>query len=284
MQTIEIIDSLGEPRYLMPLEAMRPARTHAVFGDTANTPPLIPRSQWVPASLRTVAPPPKDQNGIGACNAFATVTAVEISRAFSGHPYQPLSAGYLYGNINGQRDRGSLLEDALEWMTQHGTCLASTVGMLDWQRSKWPAHAAEEAKRHRIQEYYLCPTFEHLASAIQYGFAGNIGIMWGGADNPDGDGWLPDRAAGRTGGHAIAFVGLVRRGDQWGIQIQNSWSPRWGAQGYAVLSETRIRSETGQFGWFVVRCATVADGSRDVPQPVATEHHPSPSPSQEQTA
>lgn len=261
---IEITDSLGEVRYLMPAESMvvTPGKFRT-FGDGAF--PVIPRDQWKPVDLAPVAPPIKDQDGIAACNAFASVTTLEIARAIAGLPFVPLSTGYLYGCINGQRDQGSLLEDAIEWMQTNGVCEASVVGMLDWRKSQWPAAAAERAKQFRVLEWWQCPTFDHFASAIQCGFACNIGMMWGRTDNPDSDGFLPDRAAG-GGGHSIAVTGLVYKNGRWGVKLRNSWSAKWGINGECIVSENRAKAEQGNFGWFATRSVTVADIDPKVPE------------------
>lgn len=264
---IDIVDSLGETRFLMPMENLKVTKAFKTFGEEAGSPPLIPRDQWKPIDLNPVCPPIKDQDGIGACNAFATVTAVEVAYKLNGIDCPPLSTGYLYGAINGQRDQGSTLEDAIEWMTKNGTCKASTVGMLDWQKGKWPSNAATEAKQYRALEYWWCPTFDHFASALQYGYAGNVGMMWGSADNPDGDGYLPDRVGGRAGGHAIAVTGLCHDGNKWGTLQNNSWSAKWGWQGGRFkISEARHKNEQGNFGWFVVRAVTFPT-DQSIPQP-----------------
>lgn len=264
---IEITDSIGESRWLMPMESMKVTKTFKVFGDDAGSPPLIKREDWKPIDLLPVCPPIKDQDGIGACNAFATVTAVEVVYKLCGIQIPELSPGYLYGNINGQRDQGSLLEDAIEWMTKYGTCTSATVGNLEWQKSKWPGKAADEAKQYKALEYWWCPTFDHFASAMQYGYAGNVGMMWGSNDNPDANGYLPDRAGGRAGGHAIAVTGLCNDNGKWGTLQNNSWSTKWGWQGGRFkLSEARIKSEAGSFGWFVVRAVTFPD-NQSIPQP-----------------
>jgi hypothetical protein len=206
-------------------------------------------------SLGTITTPIKDQDGIGACNAFATVDTVETAYAINRIECPPLSTGYLYGNINGGRDQGSMLEDAIEWMQTHGTCKASTVGMLDWKKSQWPAGAAEEAKQYRVLEWWTCPTFEHVVSAILRGFAVNIGVMWGNSDNPDADGWLPDSVRG-GGGHSIMRCSVEHRGGIWGVGGKNSWSEKWGKKGWMTFSEKRLTAEQGNFGWFAVRAVT----------------------------
>lgn len=265
---IEIIDAIGEPRFLMPLEFQQKKELAAalpVFGD-AGSPPLIPRDQWKPTSLGTVTPAIKDQDGVGACNAFATVITVEIARAAAGLDYVELSPGYLYGSINGQRDQGSLLEDAIRWMTQHGTCTAATVPPIAWRRNQWPSAAATEAQHYRVLEWWWAPTTEHLVSGIMRGFAANIGVMWYGADNPNADGWLPDRPRGQAGGHAIARDEVVFDGSRWGVGGPNSWSPRWGKQGRMIFSEQRLKAEEGNFGWFLTRAVTFpSDGGLPTP-------------------
>jgi hypothetical protein len=234
-----------------------------VYGGVEET-PLVPRAAWKPISLRPVMPQIKDQDGVGACNAFATCSIVEACRAFVGLPPVRLSPGYLYGNINGQRDEGSLLEDALRWMADHGTCTADTVPELAWRKRDWPPHAAAEAAHFRVAEAFLCPTFDHIASALQRGFFVNMGVAWHEGDSPDPDGWLPESPRGQWGGHAIAGCGLVKRGSQWGIQFANSWGEGWGAGGFGILPERRFQGPIG--GWWAVRAVTFPEQG-DVPLP-----------------
>jgi len=262
---IEIIVD-GEPRYLMPPEYMEFRKTafRGVYGDSGSG-PMVPRANWQPSGLKGIALPIKDQNGIGACNAFATVTAMEYAYQFAYNQAPQLSAGWLYGNINGGRDQGSLLEDAIQWVQKHGVCLASTVGMLDW-RSKSQS-AIVEAESYKVTEWWECPTFEHVASAVQNGFAVNIGMMWYDGDRPDSDGWLPDRPRGGAGGHAIARTNLVQRNGVWGIEGPNSWGERWGNRGWFTVSENRMKNEEGNFGWFAVRSVTAPPNLQPIPAP-----------------
>lgn len=230
-----------------------PPITAKLYGSTPDT-PLIPRSQWKEIDLSAYLPDVKDQDGVGACNAFATVTAVEATRNLHGLSYVRLSPGYLYGNINGGRDDGSMLEDGLAWMTQHGTCEAKTVPELSWRKSAWPAGAAAEAKQYVVLEAYLCPTFDHYASALQSGFFGIEGILWFHNFNVDRDGWLPSRGTGGYGGHALCGYGLAQRNGVWGVRTRNSWGPRWGQGGNCVIPESLFSGPVG--GWWAVR-ATV---------------------------
>lgn len=59
-----------------------------------------------------------NQASLGKCNASATVAAFHNRRMLEGHPHEVLSDCYLYMNINGGADQGSLLIDGLEFSKQ----------------------------------------------------------------------------------------------------------------------------------------------------------------------
>ncbi len=225
--------------------------TWKTFG-TAPQVPLIERSSWKKVDLSAFLPAVKDQDGIGACNAFATIEATEAARKQAGLKYVRLSPGYLYGNINGGSDSGSLLEDGLSWMMDHGTCSTATVPDLDWRHR--PASAATEAKSYKVVEAYVCPDFDAMASALQQGFFIVEGLMWYDNFNPDRDGWLPARGAGGVGGHALCGYGLVQRNGVWGIMTRNSWGPSWGVGGNCVIPETLFGQQIG--GFWAIRSVT----------------------------
>ena len=230
-----------------------------VYGTTPQT-PLIPRAQWKPMSLEAYLPAVKDQDGIGACNAFSTINLTMGCRAQSGLAFRDLSTGYLYGNINGGSDDGSLLEDAMAWMITNGTCLSSTVPDLVWQKNKWTnaAKAKEEAKNFSVLEAYVCQNFDQLASAVQEGFFLGQGIRWYDNYNTDADGWLPASGRGNWGGHAVCGFGLAQRNGVWGIATRNSWSSSWGNNGNMVIPESLYDNTIG--GWWAVRAVRQVDG------------------------
>jgi hypothetical protein len=261
---LSIVDDDGVVRFLGNIPG--PVRYGwTPYGETPKA-PLIPRSQWKPVDLDAFVSPVKDQDGIGACNAFATCNAAEACRRQAGLPDVRLSPGYLYGSINGQRDQGSMLEDALRWMVEHGTCTEATVGALAWRRPQWrdAQRIEQERSLYRFLEAYWCPSFDHLASAVQMGFFLDLGIMWCANFRPDADGWLPEAGRGQQGGHAILGKGLFERGGKWGLGMVNSWGRAWGANGRAVIPEPHFR--TGLVGgWWAVR--SVVTESTDVPAP-----------------
>jgi hypothetical protein len=247
----------GEAGYARKLGNLPPPdnKVRGVFPLFGSSPavPKIPRAQWKPVNLEAYLPPVYDQDGVGACNAFATITVVEASRRMSGLPYIKLSPGFLYGAINGGSDQGSLLEDGLQWMTDKGTVRVSTVGYLDWRKGRSlmnNAAALSEAAAFRVVEAYECPSFDHIASALQQGFFIVEGLMWFDNFTPDRDGWLPARGAGGMGGHALCGYGLAQRNGAWGIRTRNSWSASWGVGGNCIIPESLFDNRIGGF-WAV---------------------------------
>jgi hypothetical protein len=244
-----IIDDTGQQRFLgnnYPFAGL--TKAWRIYGDVPET-PMISRGKWQPTDLSTYMSPVKDQDGIGACNGFDTIYIAEGCRAIQGLPHVTLSPGYLYGNINDGVDDGSLLEDAMQWMMERGTCLASTVSELDWHSQ--PVAAVEEAKKYRVLEAFVCPTFEHMASAIQCGFLVSAGVLWYGNYTPDSEGWLPSRGRGQSGGHAICRCSLKERNGVWGLGGPNSWGVSWGLNGYFTMPELGFSGPVG--GWWAVR-------------------------------
>lgn len=235
----------------MGMIAAKPKLKWAVYGTTPQT-PMIPRAQWKEVDLEAYLPPVKDQDGIGACNAFATITATEASREIAGLSYVKLSPGWLYGRINGGRDQGSTLEDGLAWMVEHGTCTSATVGDLSWRSN--PSKAAQEAKNYRVVEAYLCPTVDHMASALQQGFVIVEGLLWRDNFTPDKDGWLPSVGRGGAGGHALCGYGLTQRNGVWGIKTRNSWGVTWGNGGNCVIPESLFDGQIS--GYWAIRSVT----------------------------
>lgn len=242
-----------------------PTRSHStswpVFAAGPTNVQLIPRTQWDGLlaefdslnEFHPAVPYVHDQNGIGQCNADATASLIEFTRAIQGLPSVKLSAADLYHRINDGVDRGSLLEDAIREVMDRGIGTADTSG-LRWKSGefKGPAPAAERA-RFKVLEAYLCPTFEHCFSAVLQGFGLVSGILWYDSYTPDLDGWLPS-PAGRFGGHAILGYKPARRNGKYGIWHVNSWGNSWGRNGRFVIPESAFNGPIG--GWWAARAVT----------------------------
>ena len=261
MSTIERAVIAGEERVL---GGCRPrladvGALFAVWGDPGQQVAKIARNQWQPVSWRHKVVRIMDQDGVGACNAFASCQALETCRSIAGQRHVELSPGNLYGRINGGRDMGSALGDALQALRNEGVCTQSLVKPLDWHPRGWPDSWKTEAQQFRILEAFDCPTFDHIASAIQCGFLVDYGIMVGRNFDVESDGWVGEYRGG-GGGHALCGVGLVERGGKWGILTANSWGEKWGDKGFGVVPESYFRGSFND-AWAVRAVTTESSDS-----------------------
>jgi hypothetical protein len=235
-----------------------------VYGDTAKT-PLIPRSEWKarvdamggPGPDAPFLSPVHNQSSIGMCNASATASAMESQRAKQGLPYRQLSAGDLYRRIcfNG-RDSGSTLQDGIRAAMADGIATTKTVPYLEWRRDA--VGAATERAENRVLEAFVCPSFDHVYSAVLCGYDIISGIWWYDGYTPGADGWLP-RPSGNRGGHAVHGFKPTYRGTEFGVWHKNSWTERWGLRGLCVFPE-RSYDAGGINGWWAVRSVTDEGG------------------------
>ena len=261
---------------IMPTKSLSPDWVE--FGTTPQA-PLIPRGQNGENWKRLIdamgtgpelanLPPLHDQNGVGQCNPEAAVTMMEALRNRQGLEYVRLSAADLYHRINWGRDGGSLLEDAMAEMVKTGVGTAATSGEL-WKSGSFKGEAsAAERARFKVQELYICPTFDHMMSASIQGFFGVSGIPWYDNYTPGEDGWLP-RPRGNSGGHAIMSYKPTYRivGGQieFGIWHKQSWYAGWYPKmnNSFVISESAFSGPVG--GWWVARSVTDEGGVLPTP-------------------
>jgi hypothetical protein len=213
-------------------------KPHFPIAGTVEDCPIFPRSEWAECSIRHKAWTVIDQNPQNSCCPSATCGAAMMLREMAGEERILLSQGSLYGQINGGRDGGASIDDALEAMMTTGVCSAAVIGPQDWQGRDWPSDWKTEARKFRLLEAFDCPTFDAAASAVVRGMPVVFGVYWG------------------AGGHAITAVGLKRLDSGWGLEFLNSWGAAWGDGGFGVLPEAKcagIRS----FGAFAIRSVTI---------------------------
>lgn len=245
-----------------------PSSGWPIYGSVPNT-PIVPRSEWKDAIGTDTGPETgwplpyvHDQTDIGMCNASATASAMESTRAKQGLKVRKLSAGDLYRRIcfRGQ-DSGSLLEDGVRVAMAEGLPTVETCPYLDW-RDNFTA-AAPERSQNRVLEAFLCPTFDACMSAVLSGYDLISGIMWYDSYRPTAATgfWLP-RPSGGAGGHAVhGFKGTWRNagaGVEFGIWHKNSWRSSWGLNGCCVFPEASYAGPVG--GWWAVRSVTDEGG------------------------
>jgi hypothetical protein len=196
----------------------------------------------------------RNQGNVGSCNGFAAASALERTRWLRGLPTVKLSGVGLYAAINGGQDRGSMLDDGMQWMQRQGVPPDSLVPEFEWRKSKILSEAWEEAKRFKGFECYGISSAEELASALAAGFVCVIAVHAGnGGLSPDN---VVDWGNG-PGNHAVCCDDLRIRGGRYEFQIANSWGLNWGERGRAWLQWDRHLSQPIRSHFFyAVRAAT----------------------------
>jgi len=210
---------------------------------------LVPRAQWSPITTTAFLPPVTDQNGQWACVGFGSVGAMRAARILSGLEDVHLSAGDLYRRINGGRDAGASITDALEELQINGVCSTSLLGDLEWRKGQ-PPHWADEAPQFRVTEIWECNSFDAIISALQLGAAAVVfGIELGSNFSPDARGVI-GRKRGRGGGHCQFAYGCEIIDGTWHAAVRNSWG-NWGLNGDCFMPESYFPSDDVYGAWGV---------------------------------
>lgn len=184
-----------------------------------------------------------DQQMTSSCVGQSTTAGIQSARIQGGASYTELNPYFTYGLINGGRDAGAMISHALTALTQYGTCLKEDLSPGMMYQNQFPQIAFEHAKQNRLIQALRCDSFEEICSALSLGFFTPLGIMVGqNFANLDSEGVAP-LPAGGGGGHAILGCGLKKSSRYgWLIKIKNSWSARFGLNGYCYLRKEHFRS------------------------------------------
>ena len=194
---------------------------------------LIPRDQWRPRNdMPRLVPSVLNQGSHGACVAFGCTQGVKVLRRIAGLPDVDLSSWDLYRRICGGRDAGASISDGLAALRDEGVATLQFCPSFTLSSKKLPEWKAD-AEKHKIQEWFDCPTREAIATALQLGFVVPFGVPVTSSWEPGPDGWLSPRG-GVRGGHCILGLGFASKDGRWGVPFVNSWTEGWGIKGWAI--------------------------------------------------
>ncbi len=200
-------------------------------------------SQWQEIDLSWHKPPILDQGASSSCVGQAACAGMEVCYMQSGRPLVEFNPYFVYGLINNGRDAGAMISDSLKAMIQYGICQKENLPNGVMFKNQFPQTAYTNATRFKLAQAYRCPTFNDICSALSLGFVTPLGIMVGNNfPQLDSEGVCP-LPAGGGGGHAILGVGLKKSQRYgWLIKIMNSWSSRFGMNGYAYIHKGHFQS------------------------------------------
>jgi len=216
---------------------------------------LIPRDEWRDrikeideqgSWLKNAAGelPVKDQNGLGYCHAYGTISPMEIARKIQGYPYVELSAESVGGIVTNWRNEGAYPEDDLAVAVKYGACAQSFMDKPHSLNSKkWKEGWEKNALKHRALEWFDLrvpnKTFDAVVTCILLRFPIGLGYAWWGHFV--------------HGGFKARYNASKKCFD---IENRNSWGKSYGDNGYFWLQEGE-RNGQGTPDWaFGIRHVT----------------------------
>ncbi len=191
----------------------------------------------------------ENQGQIGSCQGCSLSTTIEehILRA-SGRVVQ-LSKQCAYilsqkiDRISG--DRGSTITGGAKVATGQGICTEDLWPYPSRYSARVPA-AYAGATKYTLGGYHQLTSYEDMVAHIMDHGPVHIGITWSGdIDRQAGQNAIIETYSGRGGGgHSVPFAGFdheKRNSDGWPyLWLANSWSERWGDNGWVRVSPRAV--------------------------------------------
>lgn len=221
--------------------------------------PVMPESEWRDIDRRTTMGSDfiLDQKSHGSCVGFGTAGALMRCAFLNGFPFQRLSGSYVYSFINGGRDQGANIANALAVIVEKGTPGEQFCGWDNIYPSRISAEARNDAANHKALECYVAETFAEMMTAIQLpGFIPVFAVQVGGSfTSLDSEGVCGfDRGSGN---HCVHADGAKKLARGWTIDMPNSWNLTFGQRGRGRLTARHVEEVYQEC--FVIRAPNVAD-------------------------
>ena len=193
------------------------------------------------ASLSHPAVAARDQGSTGSCVGFAVAQGAELAYARQGVMTGDLSPLFTYAlsrATHGEAfvDGGTYVRAAIKSAARFGFASeASHPFRLGTQRAPGLRAFRDAYDRRGLRSYYRIDPAD--LNLVRLAIAAGFPVVGGWRVDRafmsyDGSGILPAREGDVLGGHAMVVVGY----DSQSFRLLNSWSTRWGAGGYAVVS------------------------------------------------
>ncbi|MBF0302567.1 MAG: hypothetical protein HQK73_05965 [Desulfamplus sp.] len=208
-----------------------------LLGTVGGSEPVTPRSIDLSANF----PNPGDQGDQQSCVGWATAYAlksyqekVEMGWALNTRDHL-FSPAFIYNQINGGRDVGSYIYEALDLAKNKGIATLATMPYSATDYITQPSSAAfAEAAKFKAASWRKVNDTSQIKAALanRKPVVGGISV-YEQLMNLSGSNSVYDTVSGsRKGGHAITIVGYDD--DKYGgaFKIINSWSQNWGDKGF----------------------------------------------------
>lgn len=217
-------------------------RAVPAFGSTGSD--TLPGS----VDLSPDFPPVGYQGMQSSCVAWSVAYAVKsyqekIERGWSYDESTLFSPAYIYNQINGGQDRGSVISEAMQIIIDQGAATLKTMPYNSkdyWTqpntKAKTEAGQYKGLKYSRIDYNDLRAVKSYLSQGIPIVFGISIDDAF---YKMDKNNYVYKATGGRSyGGHAMALVGYDDNKHGGAFKLINSWGTYWGDQGYAWIPYT----------------------------------------------
>lgn len=214
------------------------------FSEVANKLQLVHLPPKI--DLESLCSPVRDQNDLGCCTGFATITGFrECLLKQSTVPFVTLSPLFEYywervKEHTVDQDSGASIRDAMKVLAKFGAAPES-----DWPydiskfKDQPTPQAIKDAHTYPIKAYHRIHTVMEIKQALSIKHPVVIGIeVWDSFESDavakSGIVPLPNFTTEQMlGGHALCIVGYDDTTRQF--KFKNSWSTLWGQAGYGFL-------------------------------------------------
>lgn len=198
----------------------------------------------------------EDQGQQGSCQGQALTECGEFCYTIGTGRVIQLSRQYAYiksqmfDNIRG--DRGSTLSGGTKCIKE-GICLESVGPYAGNTYPGWnwiTQEMKEDAVNYILKTHTVMKSEEDIKRFIGSGIGiVQIGIAWGREMSPDRSGCIRSFSGSGGGGHSVVFCGYVpdsvvgqSSSKGYWYLLKNSWSKRWGLEGFAYVDPRAVES------------------------------------------
>jgi hypothetical protein len=209
----------------------------------ANGRDLIPRKDWRPINRSGTLGKDfvLDQRECSGCVGYSAAQALMRERALRGMGFHRLSGASIYCRINGNRDQGAIITDALQALCQYGASLESEFDYPHYLLRDMPESAKRTAKRFRLRLGLTLSNFDEMGTALQMGFIVQYPIQVGN----NYERFSRDGVCGfdvGQGNHSVHADGMQFVNGLWVFDSPGTWGDDWGpfGNGRAFHSERAI--------------------------------------------
>ena len=206
----------------------------------------------VPAKvdLANKFPQPGDQGAQGSCTAWATAYALKsylekVDFDWNQNvPEHQFSPAYVYNQINGGKDQGSKISDAMELIVKQGVCSLKTMPYNEKNFTNKPNQTQKnEAAKYKSKSWSTLAAGN--VAIFKEKLADKRPIVIGVPLYPDFDtistnNPVYNNTNGQSrGNHAICLIGYDD--SKKAFRFINSWGKSWGLSGYGFISYDLIK-------------------------------------------